>query len=174
MYTQELRIPKERIGALVGIKGRMKQKIQRKTDTQIAVNADGEVCISGEDSLHVFMTLTVIRAIGRGFSPDRALVLLEEDNTLEVVDITDFSRKNSNDLTRIRARVIGTNGKAREMLESLTKTKLSVYGKTVAILGAIPDVMLAKAAVEKLLQGAPHSNVYHLIEKQRTSLREKF
>ncbi len=34
--------------------------------------------------------------------------------------------------------------------------------------------MLAKGAVEKLLQGAPHNNVYHFIEKQHASMREKF
>ncbi len=78
-----------------------------------------------------------------------------------------FSRKSEKNLIRIRARLIGKEGKARMMLETLTNTHISIHGKTAAIIGEVYDVLLAKHAVERLLQGAPHGNVYKYIESQK-------
>ena len=95
-------------------------------------------------------------------------MLLDESFGFELVSIKQFSR-NEKDLLRIRSRIIGTNGKARKMLETLTETFISVYGKTVAIIGKAEKIDLAKRAIEKLLGGAPHGNVYQFIEIQKKS-----
>lgn len=166
MYSQDIRIPKERVAVLIGVCGMTKRRIQKKTNTQISVSKEGDILIEGEDSVAVFITSTIIKAVGRGFNPEIALSLIDERIACEIVDISPFCKKNPHHLKRIRARAIGTNGKARQMLESLTRTKISVYGKTVSIIGEVADVMVAKQAVEKLLQGAPHGNVYHFIERQ--------
>ena len=55
------------------------------------------------------------------------------------------------------------------MLESLTDSHISIYGKTVAIIGGVTDVIVAKQAIEKLLKGSPHGNVYRFISLQRKS-----
>ena len=72
-------------------------------------------------------------------------------------------------LDRLKGRVIGSRGKSRNTLEKLTNTNISVYGKTIAIIGLIEDISISREAVEKLLQGSAHSNVYNFIEKQKTS-----
>ena len=53
--------------------------------------------------------------------------------------------------------------------ETLTETFISVYGKTVAIIGKTENIDLSKRAIEKLLGGAPHGNVYQFIEMQKKS-----
>jgi ribosomal RNA assembly protein len=58
-------------------------------------------------------------------------------------------------------------------MESLTNTFISVYGKTVGIVGRAEDVVVSKKAVESLLLGSPHANVYKLLEKNRRSVKEK-
>lgn len=167
MFSSELKIPRERVAILIGKKGVTKKTIERRTRTRITVNKDGEVLIEGEDSLDTFNTGPVVKAIGRGFNPDIALMLLNEEFRLEIINIQDFTKKSKKKFIRIKARLIGTQGKARKVLEKLTMTDISVYGKTVCIIGKIEDVMLAKIGVEKLLKGAPHGNVYKFIELQK-------
>lgn len=169
IYATELRIPKERVAIVIGRKGETKRFLQEKTSTNIKVSKEGDVIISSEDNINNYLTSIVIKAIGRGFNPQIALLLLDEQNAMEIISISDFSKKSEKNLIRIRARLIGKEGKARMMLETLTNTHISIYGKTAAIIGAIYDVLLAKHAVERLLQGAPHGNVYAYIESQKKS-----
>ncbi len=168
MYSQELKIPQKRIAVLIGKKGETKKLLERKTKTNIHVTKEGEVTITSEDNIHSFNAQPIISAIARGFNPEVALMLLDESFGFELVSIKQFSR-NEKDLLRIRSRIIGTNGKARKMLETLTETFISVYGKTVAIIGKTEKIDLAKRAIEKLLGGAPHGNVYQFIEMQKKS-----
>jgi len=88
------------------------------------------------------------------------------------MSISDVIGKSKNDLARQKARLIGTKGKARYTLESLTNTEISVYGKTVAIIGEATNVMLAVHAIERLLMGAKHGNIYAWIEKQKNQEKE--
>ena len=108
----------------------------------------------------------MIQAIGRGFNPEVALTLLDESFSFELISLKDFSR-NEKDAARIRARIIGKEGKARLMLEKLTETFISVQGKTIGVIGKLESADIAKRAIEKLLSGAPHGNVYKFIEQQK-------
>ena len=67
----------------------------------------------------------------------------------------------------MRARLIGSQGKARKSIEVLTNTEIVVYGKTVGIIGSQEDVFLGKQAIVNLLQGSKHGNVYAYIDKQK-------
>mgnify|MGYP001619881227 CR=1 FL=1 len=168
MFQEEIRIPKDRIPMLIGKKGATKKLIQRKTGTKIRIDSkEGDVIIEGEDSLNVYQTKRVIQSIARGINPEKALILLDE-GSLDIINIQDFSGKSKAKQMRLKARVIGTKGKARELLERLTNTEIVVYGKTITIVGKPEDVILAKSCVERLLQGAPHGNVYRWIEKQKS------
>ena len=51
-------------------------------------------------------------------------------------------------------------------LERLTGTRISIYGKTAAIIGAFDDVERAKEAIEKLVGGFSHRSVYEFLEKE--------
>jgi len=164
---EQLKIPKDRISVLIGKKGFTKRKIQKITSTILRINSEeGDVFIEGE-SLDVFNCLNIIRAISRGFNPEIALKLLDDDYSFEMIDIEEFSR-NKRDLIRIKSRLIGTEGRARKHLEELTNTSIVVYGKTVCIIGRIDDVLIARHGIINLLQGSKHGNVYLYIEKQKS------
>jgi ribosomal RNA assembly protein len=167
MYTEDLKIPKDRVAVLIGTKGVTKKKIEKKARIFLNVSKEGEIEISGEDSLDVFNSVPIIKAIGRGFNPDKALKLLDENYSMELINIQNFTGKAKDKFTRMKARLIGTGGKARNVIERLTDVQICIYGKTVCIIGKIEDVLLAKQAVEKLLKGAPHGNVYKFIELQK-------
>ena len=141
MFEQEIKIPKKRVAVLIGKKGQIKKLIERKTKTKILISKEGEVKISSDENINIFNTSPIILAIARGFNPDIALMLLDENFCLEMIQLKEISRSEK-DQIRIRSRVIGREGKARVMLEKLTNTFISFYGKTISIIGKIEDVAL--------------------------------
>jgi len=160
MYRYEIKIPKERIAVLIGEKGRVKKEIEQATRSRLDIDSEeGDVFISGTDSVGLMTVRDVVKSIGRGFNPEIAMRLTKQDYSFEAIDIMDFA-KNTKDIVRVRGRIIGREGKARKKLEQITETSISVYGKTVGIIGLMDKVMLAKQAIESLLKGSPHSKVY--------------
>ncbi len=174
MDSQELKIPVDRVAILIGKNGEVKKKIEKKMHVHIDIHSEeGDVIVSGEDSVAVYETLSIVKAIGRGFNPEIAELLFDENNTLELITISDFSGNSQK--KRLRGRVIGQEGKSRKMIESLTETYISVYGKTIALIGGVEAVAMSRQAVEMLLEGAPHGNVYKWLEdKRRETIRRKF
>jgi ribosomal RNA assembly protein len=166
MFSQEMKIPASRVAVLIGIKGQTKKLIERKRKVKLRISKEGSVIVSAEDSVNIFNTVPMIKAIGRGFNPEVALTLLDESFSFELISIKDFT-KTEKDVARIRARIIGKEGKARLMLEKLTETFISIQGKTIGIIGKLESIDIAKRAIEKLLGGAPHGNVYKFIEQQK-------
>ncbi|MBS3159756.1 RNA-processing protein [Candidatus Woesearchaeota archaeon] len=169
--VQDIRIPRDRIGVLVGEKGSVKKKLQNEFDVMISVDSEeGEVLVSGGDGYNVFLCLNVIKAIARGFNPRVALLLKKENYAFEIINISDYCNSKS-DLIRIRARVIGKYGRFRKHVEELTGCTMVVYGKTVGLIGELSIVGVVKRAVENLLRGSPHSNVIRFLEEQIKMLR---
>ena len=172
MYSYELRIPKERIAVVIGKKGFVKRQLEKLTKTKIEIDSgEGRITISGE-SLDVYNARLVIQAVARGFNPMIASCLCNEENCLEVINIKDFSGKSKKKMARLKSRVIGSKGKAWLSIENITNTHISVYGKTVCIIGKVKDVLIAREAVESLLKGAPHGPVYHWLEDKKKRARK--
>jgi ribosomal RNA assembly protein len=170
---EQLKIPKERIACLIGIKGNTKKKIEKLTRTRIEINSDeGDIIINSEDPLDSYICKDVVRAIGRGFNPDIALSILKEGNCLEVMEIKEFSRDTRNDIKRLKSRLIGEKGKARREIERISSTNICIYGKTVCIIGKQENVIFARQSIEKLLKGAKHSNVFLYMRKRHSSETE--
>ena len=154
---KNIKIPEERLPVLIGRNGTTKKSIAKKTKTKILI--EEEVTIEGE-SLDVLDAGNIVRSIGRGFSPEISMKLLDEENTLSIIDLPKEERTRK----RISSRLIGTNGKSRRNLERLTGTYISVYGKTVSIIGKYQNVSLAEQALKELIDGVPHRFVYELLE----------
>ena len=172
-YNLEIKIPKERVAVLIGKNGETKKELEDYASSKIEVDSkEGDVKIIGSDSLKMYALKEVIRGVGRGFNPEIAKLLFKQDYVLEVIPLLDFV-KHKGHFERIKGRVIGANGKSRETIENLTSTFISVYGKTVGIIGSAEDVMISMKAVESLLQGSPHANVYKLLEKNRRLIRKR-
>ena len=171
-YTYEIKIPRERVAVLIGRKGEMKKGLEHATKSKIMVDSkEGDVEIKGKDGLSIMSAKDIVMAIGRGFNPEIAMLLLKPDYGFELISIADYAGKSKNKLERLKGRVIGAEGKSRRTIETLTETKLSVYGKTIGIIGEIENVGIARKAIENLLNGAQHSSVYRWLEKKRKDLK---
>jgi ribosomal RNA assembly protein len=171
MPTLYARIPEDRVAVVIGPSGRTKRTIAASTSTAIDIDAgEGEVRIVGPDTdpMGVLKARDIVLAIGRGFSPERAMRLLKENTFLGILDIklaTGHREKAA--LRRIRSRVIGTNGRARTRIEELSGCSMSVYGSTVALIGEEEQLDRATRAVELLVKGSEHSTVFHLLARQK-------
>ena len=173
-YSYTIKIPKDRIAVLIGVKGKDKKELEDYSSAKIEVDSqEGDVTISGKDAVKLYALREVVKAIARGFNPDTAKLLLKPDYMLEVISLRDYGLDNKNRLKRVKARIIGTQGKARKTIEERTGTFLSVYGKTISILGECNDVANAKRAVELLITGSMHATVYKWLEDQKRKARKE-
>ena len=173
---RSIRIPADRVGTLIGKKGETKRLIQKISGVKLEVDAEeGEVIINDdvelEDPVMGLKVLEVIKAVGRGFNPEKAMRLFDDDEYLELVDLSDFVGDRKNQITRIRGRLIGKDGKTRRIIEELTGCDMVIYGNTVGLIGNSITLPVAKHAVELILQGSEHATVYHYLESQRPRLR---
>ncbi|MEM2428628.1 MAG: KH domain-containing protein, partial [Candidatus Bathyarchaeia archaeon] len=164
MSVFRVRIPINRVGVLIGAKGEVKRAIEDKCHVRLNIDSSsGDVEITPADDGDVLSPLiakNVVLAIGRGFSPEKAFKLLEEDTMFEILDLRNDYGLNENAIRRIQGRIIGREGKARKMIEELTGVYISVYGNTVSLIGKSPWFEVAREAIQMLIEGRQHSTVY--------------
>jgi ribosomal RNA assembly protein len=170
-FEQAIRVPLERVAAIIGKKGETKKHLEETMHVSLDVDSEsGEIRVktTSIEEADPFTAMRVIEAVGRGFSPQRALRLLDPETSLEILDLRNFAGKSDNSLERIRGRIIGLNGKSRRVIEELTKCYISVFGRTVAIIGEVSEAKLARDAVEMLASGSRHRSVYNMLQRART------
>ena len=172
-YSYELKVPKNRLAVIIGKEGSVKKELEEATKTKLSIDSkEGDIFVSGEDALGLYTAREIIKAIGRGFNPDVAKLLLKPDYVFEVVDVSEYV-KSREAMLRLKGRVIGKEGKSRRLIEELTECNVSVFGKTISIIGLPESAANARQAVESLLRGSTHANVYKWLEKRRRELKRR-
>jgi len=171
-----VKISRDRIGVLIGKKGIIKNKIEKELDIKLEIDEDGEITIfsskNTKDPLAIWKGRDIVRAIGRGFNPEKALKLLSDNYILEIINISDYANT-TNAFKRLKGRIIGCGGKSRKYIEDLTDTDVSIYGKTVAILGEYESTQIAREAVCMILRGTSHAKMYKYLESHRQKIKRK-
>ena len=174
-----VRIPKERVGVLIGPDGKVKQNIEEKLMVTLEINGEeGDVTIilgeKAEDPSLLFRARDVVTAIGRGFSPDYTYRLIrDEDAVFDVVDLRAIFGRSESDIKRVKGRIIGMNGKTRRIIEELTGANVVVYGHTVGIIGTFEQADVARNAVQMIIEGCQHHTVYKFLAKKRRELKKQ-
>ena len=169
------RIPQDRIAVLIGRKGVTRRALEEATNSKLHIDSkSGDVSVVWNEDFDPILRMKfpdVIRAIGRGMNPERALQLLKDDQHLRLFDMREYVGKNANQQRRIRSRLIGRNGRIRELIEEHSGAEIVIYGSTVVIIGDEESLPLASQAIERLLQGAEHSSVLKHLETERRKKR---
>lgn len=172
---QEVKIAGSRVGVLIGKGGATKKELEVKTHTTISVDSkEGLVKVesSEENTVSLLRAVEIINAINRGFSPERAFEMIEdEDLLLDVIDLSGMA-ENPRQLDRLRGRIIGKDGRAREQIEDMTDVELSVFGKTIALIGYPEQLKTARAAIDMLIEGVPHENVFAFLDKKKKEAKQ--
>ncbi|MHA1213924.1 MAG: KH domain-containing protein [Candidatus Hodarchaeales archaeon] len=174
VIKSHIKIPKSRIGVLIGRKGETKAEIESTTRVSIKVNSeDGSVVIESTpetpDPTYVLKVRDIIKAIGKGFSAEKAFYLLDDDMFLETIEL----QGSKNSIKRHKSRIIGEKGKTRRIIESSTDASISVFGDNVTIIGGLEEIRYAKEAILQLISGSRHSTVYRFLEHVRFRSKQK-
>ncbi|WP_292474053.1 KH domain-containing protein [Methanosphaera sp.] len=174
--TDYLKIPQNRVGAVIGKNGEVKKSVEKLTGTVLDIDSDeGTVYITPredmEDPLGVWNANHIVKAIARGFNPDVAMKLIHDDIYLEVMKLPLYIGKSKKALARYKGRIIGTNGKTRELITELADVDMAVYGKTVSLIGEMENILVAKEAIEMILNGSRHKSVYSFLENKKETLK---
>lgn len=189
IFEKTVRIPASRVAVLIGRRGRTKAAIERGCAVSVDVDSsDGTVTVraggtgggaeggpsggqeggpEGGAAFMPFKAAEIVSAIGRGFAPDRAMSLLDGERSLHVIDLREFAGRSPSQIGRIKGRIIGERGRARRSMESLTGASISVYGRTVAVIGTAASLKMAVEAISSLSAGSMHGAVYGRLEAAR-------
>lgn len=175
---QFIKVPGERIGVLIGRKGAVIGKIKQECRVNVDVESEsGNVIVRYDSSSLIegnpFKALEIISAIARGFSPERAFKLLDEDFVFQLLDIKDYVGKSQSSMNRLKGRIIGERGKSRRTIEELSGADVSVYGHTVGFIGIFEAIKVAVEAIVLLSKGSSHRSVYAMLQNYRRKLKQE-
>ncbi|MCX6696736.1 MAG: KH domain-containing protein [Methanoregula sp.] len=156
---QEVKIATSRVGVLIGKGGTTKKELEAKTHTTITIDSkEGQVKVEGSDefTIPLLRAVEIINAINCGFSPERAFEMIEDEDLL--LDIIDLSRNadNPQKLDRLRGRIIGKDGRAREQIENIYPEQMKI----------------ARAAIDMLIEGVPHENVFAFLDRKKKEAKQ--
>ena len=174
-----VRIPLERVAVLIGPQGSVKQHIEELTDCKLNIDSNtGDVIILADelselsDPVNLWKARDIVKAIGRGFNPNKAYKIIEADQVFQLISLRDEIGDSPNTQKLVRARVIGKKGRTRNFIEQATKTFISVYGNTIGIIGEFKMVDITRTAILRLIRGSKHGSVYSFIEQQVRDLTD--
>ena len=172
-----LKIPRARVGALIGPNGSDKRMIENMLGVSLEIESDsGSVEITlnrdNRDPTSIFTVQNIVKAVGRGFNPKKAMSLIQEDYNLHIIDLTEFVGESKNALARVKGRIIGRGGRSRELIEALTETQISVYGDTISYIGTPENLEAAREAIMMLIKGSFHKTVWNYLYAWRRKMKK--
>jgi len=142
-------------------------RIEERMKVKLGFGKDS-VSVSGSE-LDEYLVEKIICAVDFGFDVEDALLLKNEDFVLEFIDIKEHTRRKN--LKDVRARVIGTGGKAKKTIENLTGSVICINLNKVGVIVDSAHLDVVVQAIESLIQGARHGNVFAYLEKQGVAIR---
>jgi len=145
-----------------------KLKLENKLGAKLEIRGR-KVEISGEE-LEVYTAEKVLSAIERNFSLSDALLLADENYILRDIPIKEFTKKKN--LSLVRARIIGTQGKTLKLISELSECRVVLNNNIVSIIGRAEKIKDVINAVKSLISGSKQGNIYSYLERQRA--RHKF
>jgi len=152
------------------------QEIERALKVNITIRKDGNITIKSkekdkEEALDEYLVSKILEALALGFEVDSALFLKDEEYVLKVIDLKVYATGSR--LQTVIGRIIGKQGKSKKVLQSLSHCQIAISEHNVGLIGRAENVEVASEAIEKLIRGAPHSNVFKFLERSQTYLKKQ-
>ncbi len=160
-YMEEVYIPQER-SRMLKQRPRMLEHLGKLCNCKLNIEDGNCVVIEGE-GYDAFEAKEVVQAFGRGFGMRMAELLLKEGyyfSSINMKDITGSKKRIKN----MKSRIIGTDGKAKRYIESVSGALIAVYGSTISFIGSSEAIEEAEAAAKAILEGGSHRLAYNRME----------
>ncbi len=171
-------IPRERVGVLIGKDGAVKTAIETTFAVELRIDSESGLVEfhptpNNSDPSSVLKAKDVVSAIARGFAPEKALELQDDEIVFDMFDLRDIFGRSDSDIQRIKGRVIGREGKIRRLIEEMTEAKVSVYGHTIGMIGEFEAVAAAREAIQMMLDGKQHASLYKFLRKVKSEAKRR-
>jgi len=167
---QQILIPLKRAKLLTSDK-ELLASVSKRLLCEIKIEDENTVILEGE-AYEEYNAKNVIAAFGRGFDLNQAYSLLTEDYFFTSISFKELF-KTKDQISRVKARIIGRDGKTKEYIESVSGAKLCIYDNTVSMIGTIEQTKIANVALQILLEGGTHKKAYRIMEKARRESKER-
>ncbi|MEM1535642.1 MAG: KH domain-containing protein [Candidatus Pacearchaeota archaeon] len=161
------------LGRILGKRKKNIAKIEKALKCKIVLEKNKDITIKAPSGKAVeeYLTEEILEALALGFNVETALLLQDTDYVLKVIDLKNYAHGSR--LNTVISRIIGKKGKAKRVIQELSHCHIIISGHKVGIIGKIESVELASQAIEKLIRGAPHSNVFKFLERSQEYLKEQ-
>jgi len=148
---------------------RNKKKLEEKLNA--IINLKGNSLTIETDPFNEYEAQRLFDAINLGFSVEKALKVLDEENNFIKINIKDYA--NTKNLEVVRSRLIGTNGKTKKTIEEITKCDVSIHDNQVGIIGPAEITESALTSITSIIKGTKQANAYKYLERMNTQKKEK-
>ena len=139
-----------------------KKRLESVLEVKIT-NRGKEVTISGKPESE-YVAEKVIDALNFGF-PFSAAMQIKEGFVFEIINIKDHTKRK--DLERIRARIIGKQGKTLKTIHDLIRGNLEIQNNRVGVICPPENMKIAQEAIVSIIKGAKQGNVYSFLERNQ-------
>ncbi len=171
MQMTSVAIPEKRLRAVMENDFAVLRELERELGISAKLE-NGNVELEG-DGGKCWIAEQALNAVSLGFEPKKAYKLFNDEYYLEVIDLNVLFGKNEKLIERYKARVIGSEGRAKKVLEDLSEAFISIWENKIAILGTFGTLSDAKEAILRLLKGSTHAGVYAFLEKKKREEKRK-
>lgn len=118
-----------------------------------------------EDLTMLPKSVEYLKAYVAGFSiVDSEALLRLDDMFLESFEISDVKRLQGGHLDRAIGRVIGSDGKVKLAVENATRTRISVSGNRIYMLGSFANLKTGRNVISQLVMGASPSKIFEKLK----------
>lgn len=148
---------------------RLEKEFSVKLEIQKGKTA-GDFIIKGRNAVHEHIASEILEAIALGFDFDTAILLRDENYMLKKVPLKSYA--SGSRLEVVKGRIVGTQGKSKRVIEKLTECDMCLCDNNISLIGRAESVEIASKAIESLIRGAKHANVFQYLEKERKHLKE--
>ena len=169
LNEEQVNVDISRLPVVIGTNGSTKKKLEEQFSVKLDIDSEtGDIIVSGDDSSKRYVVSLILQAIHYGFSPEHATILEDEFNVLDVVDVKRNVR-DSHRLKVVMGRIIGQDGKTRQLIEEITQCRVTIKDHFVGIIGRYENVQLVHEAIGMLINGASHKSFYGYLERNKVS-----
>ncbi|MEK6850523.1 MAG: KH domain-containing protein [Nanoarchaeota archaeon] len=145
-----------------------KERLERRLEVKINIQGK-KVTIEG-DSFKEYEALMILEAMQFGFSANKALTLMDEQIVFRKIPIKSFTRRKN--LTEVRGRIIGKEGKTKRTIEDISGCDLAINDGEIGIIGPAEQIEEATTAITNLIRGTKQANVYRFLERINTGKKD--
>ena len=161
-------MPAERLAELRKA-AKARKGIESACGCRIAI--EGDIALISGKPYGEFIAKGVLQAFGRGFDIEVARLLLGDNCYFASIDLKEELGSETR-VRRIKARIIGENGRTKKYIEGVSSAKMCIYGDTVSFIGSIDEIREAETAVNTLVEGGTHRLAYLRMEAAHRKNKE--